>query len=291
MIAADRGCRPRVFWSVVGGYVVTWTFISWLTSPSLDPYGDLVENYAWSQTLAWGTFKHPPLLAWIVRLWFSMFPTEVWAYYLLAYVNAALGLLGVVALARLWVPGDFDRRRRDALAVTVLALAAISFPYSNLAAKFNADTILLSVWPWTAYAFFASVHATAPRDRWRFAILLGVMAAASLLGKYFSILLLVTLAVISVSDGTFRRWYRTPVPYAAAAVFAMLVLPHALWETRMGFPMLEYVETKIDPAIDPGRVALFLLSGIYYLPLSWIAWLTLRRVCGAAGQPQVASAL
>ena len=87
--------------------LATWTAISWMTSPALDSYGDMVENYAWSQTWSCGTFRHPPLFAWMVGAWFSVFPTEVWAYHLFSYLNAGLGIVGIVWLARLWLPDDF----------------------------------------------------------------------------------------------------------------------------------------------------------------------------------------
>ena len=76
-------------------YVVAWVLISWLSIPALDSYGDMVENYAWSQTLAWGTFKHPPLVAWMVGAWFAVFPTETWPYYVLSYLMRGSGSWGL----------------------------------------------------------------------------------------------------------------------------------------------------------------------------------------------------
>lgn len=266
-----------LFRSVGVAYVATWVLISWLSVPALDSYGDMVENYAWSQSLAWGTFRHPPLFAWLVGAWFEVFPTRVWAYYLLSYLNAGVGVWGIVRLARLWLPGDISAARRNVFVMTVLLFAALSLPYSNLAAKFNADTVLLSLWPWTAYVFFAAIGAVEPRRQLLFALSLGVMAAAAMLGKYYSALLLASLVLVSFSHRDGRRWYRTAHPYVAAAVCLLLLLPHALWEFQVGFPFRQYLESKVDPGIDPGRIVLFLLSGIYYLPLSWLAWLFLRR--------------
>lgn len=267
-------------------YVVTWAFISWLAVPAFDAYGDMVENYAWGQTWTWGSFKHPPLFAWIVKVWFAVFPTQVWAYYLLSYLNAAAGVLGIVWLARLCLPEDTSAARRDAFLMAAALFAMLSFPYSNLAAKFNADTILLSVWPWTAYAFFAALHARDAWRRWSFSVLFGVLAAAAMLSKYYSALLLVSLAIVSLSNRGYRRWYRTPYPYVAVAVGALALLPHVLWESRVHFPFLGYLESKIDPHVDFGRVVLFLMSGIYYLPLSWLAWLLWRsRFSSRTRQP------
>jgi 4-amino-4-deoxy-L-arabinose transferase-like glycosyltransferase len=269
--------KPLLFVSVAVAYLATWVLIAWLSAPSLDPYGDMVENYAWSQTWALGSFKHPPLFAWMVRAWFDVFPTRVLPYFVLSYLNAGVGVLGIVCLARLWLPGDISSARRDLFVMTVLLFALLSAPYSNLAAKFNADTVLLSLWPWTAYAFFAALHAEATHRKWLFTLFLGLMAAAAMLGKYYSALLLASLFIISLSHPDYRRSYRSPYPYVAIAVSAALLLPHVKWEMREGFPFQQYLNTKIDAGISVPRIVLFWLSGIYYLPLSWLAWLVLRK--------------
>ena len=276
----------RLLWTIGLAFPGAWMLISWLSSPALDVYGDMVENYAWSQTLAWGSFKHPPLFAWIVGAWFSVFPTHVWAYYLLSYVNAAIGVLGILFLARMWLPREFEPERRDLYLLFVLLFALLSAPYSNLAAKFNADTILLSLWPWTAFAFFAALAAQSAAERWRFAVLLGVTGAASMLGKYYSGVLLTALFIISVTTHDGRRWYRTAGPYVALTIFVLLLIPHVRWEARMNFPFRSYYDTKIDDDVSVARIAAFLLSGVYYLPLSWAAWLILRtRFAGRREHP------
>ena len=114
------------------------------------------------------------------------------------------------------------------------------------------------------------------------------MAAAAMLGKYYSGLLLATLLTISLSNLQYRRWFRTAYPYAALSVFLVLLLPHAIWEAGVGFPFQEYLESKVDESISVGRILLFLLSGIYYLPASWLAWLLVRRrLTGTTRRPIV----
>ena len=80
-------------------HVLMWTGAQGLASTNLDRYGDMLENYAWGQVLEWGAFKHPPLFAWAVGLWFRVLPTTDLGYALLAYFNVALGLVGVYRLA------------------------------------------------------------------------------------------------------------------------------------------------------------------------------------------------
>jgi len=279
--------RGGLLWRIAAAYLLAWAAVAWLSSPSLDAYGDMVENYAWSQTWAWGSFKHPPLFAWIVRIWFDLFPTRVWAYYLLSYLNAGIGILGILQVARRCYPREpSSSDRRDDFLLLVLVFALLSAPYSNLAAKFNADTVLLSLWPWTAAAFFAAIHEREPSRRWLFAAGLGVMGAASMLGKYYSGVLLASLFIISLSSPAYRRWYATPYPYAALAVFVLLLLPHARWEMRAGFPARQYVETRLDADVSGWRIPVFVLSAIYYLPASWLAWMLVKaRATGTARRP------
>ena len=153
----------------------------------------MVENFAWGREWQWGYFKHPPLFAWIAGGWFAVLPRTDAAYYLLAMLNVAVGLGGVSVLARRWLaPQD------AALAVIVLATTPF---YTWLALKFNANSVLLSVWPWTAVAFLRWIK----RGRAREAILAGAMAAVALLGKYFSMLLLVVLVAVALADQKGRR--------------------------------------------------------------------------------------
>ncbi len=105
-------------------HVALWTLTQALATTNLDRYGDMLENYAWGQVLEWGSFKHPPLFAWVTGLWFKLFPQIDFFYHLMAYFNVALGLLGVALLAR--------AMRLSALAMPALVLLCLAFPYAAL---------------------------------------------------------------------------------------------------------------------------------------------------------------
>ncbi|UJF24432.1 glycosyltransferase family 39 protein [Suttonella sp. R2A3] len=273
--------NPKTFfWLMWLGFIVLWVVISELHRPGMDKYGDMVEGYAWGQVWVWGTFKHPPFLAWVAKLWFSVFPVETWSYYLLSYLNAGVGALGIVALGRLWLPPGLPARRKALFSLLVLLFALLGTPYSHLAAKYNADTILLSLWPWTAYAFFATLHSRTNRERWLFTLLLGVLGAVSMLAKYYSGILLASFFAISVLEPTYRRWYRSYSPYLAFIVFFLVLMPHIVWEWRNDFPFSEYLFTKIDDRVRLDKVLSFYLSSIYYWIFAWGAFYLLRRMIG-----------
>ena len=119
-----------------------WAWMSTVANGNLDSQFDMLENYAWSQSFRWGTHKHPPLFAWVVGAWFAVFPQTDWAYRLLSYANVWVALAGVAALGR--------RLGLGTLAQWGALLLLWSFPYTTLAGKFNANSQLLPLWPWTA---------------------------------------------------------------------------------------------------------------------------------------------
>ena len=156
---------------------LVWACSSWISGGNLDSYNDMLENYAWSQPFLWGTHKHPPFFAWVVGTWFTVFPNTDWAYRLLSYTNVAVGLWGVVSLGR--------RLGLGGLAHWGALLLLWSFPYTSLAGKFNANSQLLSLWPWAAALLLASWQEKGWRGVW-FSTWLGIVAAACMLSKYYS---------------------------------------------------------------------------------------------------------
>jgi len=85
---------------------------------------------------ALGYFKHPPLSGWICGLWFSVFPSADWAFYLLGMINAAAGLWIIDRIAQRYVPAGTRP-------MVILLLLMTPF-FQFFGQKFNANTILLN---------------------------------------------------------------------------------------------------------------------------------------------------
>jgi hypothetical protein len=79
----DPARRERSVLLALAAYLALWTIYGTIAKSSQGLHPDMTELLAWSRDLAWG-YKHPPLAALIVRLWFSLFPVAEWSYYLLA---------------------------------------------------------------------------------------------------------------------------------------------------------------------------------------------------------------
>ena len=251
----------KVFtWLLAAG--LAWACASWLANANLDGYHDMLENYAWSQPLAWGTHKHPPFFAWVVGLWFALFPQNDFSYRLLSYANVLAGLLGVWQLGR--------RLGLGPLAPWGALLLLWSLPYTNLAGKFNANSQLLSLWPWAAALLLASWQERGLRGAWASGWL-GLVAAACMLSKYYSGVFLAgfLLPIFLHADG--RRWLATPRPYLALAVFGLALAPHLAWVAAHDWLPLQYALDQGGGHTSWRYIARFALAPVFYWLPAWLA--------------------
>lgn len=229
-VAATAGIERRVAFGPVlaflGLHVLCWTIFATTTHGAV--HHDMAEAWAWGKEPAWGYYKHPPVSAWIAYAWFSVFPRTSFFFYLLAETNAALGLLGAWMIA-----GRLLAAPERAASLAMLCLTPL---YNLYALKYNANTVLLSLWPWTAYAAIRAVESR--RAAWGGAF--GVMAALSMLAKYYSGLLLVSCLAAAILHPNARAFFRSPAPYIAVIVGSALIAPHIHWMATNGFQTLEY---------------------------------------------------
>ncbi|TAN11780.1 MAG: glycosyltransferase family 39 protein [Burkholderiaceae bacterium] len=239
-----------------------WAVATWFPNANLDHYHDMLENYAWSQPLRWGTHKHPPFFGWTTGAWFALFPQDDLSYRFLSYFNVFVGLIGVWFLAR--------RLKLGAAAPWAALLLLWTLPYTNLAAKFNANTQLLSIWPWGACLLLASWQETGWRRFWT-SIGLGLVAAAAMLSKYYSGLFLAGLLVPALLHRDGRRWFSTWSPYLAVAVFALALVPHVIWSFANGWPTLTYAEEQGGGTVSWHYILHFGLAPLFYWLPAWLA--------------------
>jgi 4-amino-4-deoxy-L-arabinose transferase-like glycosyltransferase len=232
----DGLCDPRRWrrtaLALAAAYAAIWTLYGVVAKSSQDINADMAEMLIWAREPALGYPKHPPLLAYVVRLWFSIFPAADWAFTLLAVATVAAGIYLAVELCGLWLDGD----KR---AAAPFLLAAI--PLNNfLALKLDQNSALIPLWALTMWAF---VHALQTRHA-GWALLTGLAAAAAMLTKYWSGFLLAAMVLTAVCDERWRDYRRSRAPWLAAGVFVIAVLPHAVWLVQQHFPPLTWIQTR-----------------------------------------------
>ena len=247
----DPARRERTAVELLVAYVAVWTLYGVLAKGSQDVHFDMGEAVVWSREPALGYSKHPPLSAWVVKAWFTIFPLADWAYYLLAMSLAGLALWVAWVLSARWLDGE---KRVAGLALLTLV------PFFNFhALKFNANTVLIPLWAATTLFFLRSYEEREPVA----AALAGVAAAAAMLGKYWSIVLLAGLTIAALADERRRGYFRSPAPWITIAAGAIVLGPHVLWLLSRGSSPLDYALDK-HPAqnlLDAGIGSLKFLAG------------------------------
>ena len=187
----DPGRQERTVVGLLAAYAAIWSIYGAIAKSSQDIHFDMGEMIAWSREVTLGTPKHPPLPAWLVRAWFSVFPLQDWAYYLFAIVLATAALWIAWKASEPYLTGE---KRVAGLALLTLV------PFYNFhALKFNANSVMTPLWALTTWWFLRSYETRKPG----YAVLAGLAAAAAMLGKYWSIVLLLGLGLAALPDPHF----------------------------------------------------------------------------------------
>ena len=228
--------------AVLGAYVSLWALYGVVAKSSQDINYDSAEVVAWSREFSLGYAKHPPLAAWLVRSWFSLFPETDWAYYLLAMTSTGVAL---------WFAWQVFKRYCSA-EKSVLAFAFLTFvPFYNFhALKFDHNTILVPLWAATTFWFLRSFETG--KTGW--AALAGAGAAAAMLAKYWSIYLVVGLALAAALNARRGLYFRSAAPWITAAVGTLLLAPHVAWLIAHDFSPMVYALDAHELSSLPGTL-------------------------------------
>ncbi len=227
----DPARREHAVLALLAIYVLLWTAYGTIAKSSQGLHPDMTEIVAWSRDLSFGYLKHPPFAAWLVWLWFTVFPVAGWSYYLLAMLMPATALWIVWRISADYL--DADKR--------VIGLALLTFvPFFNFhALKFNVNTVLLPLWAATTWFFLVSVRTRGAL----WAALAGIAAAGAMLGKYWSIFLLAGLALAALIDRRRAEYFRSAAPWITIAAGLVVLAPHLAWLMRNNFEPFSYAMT------------------------------------------------
>jgi len=228
--------------------------------------------FAWSHQIGLSAPTHPPLGAWLVRLWFDVMPAQDWAFYLLAILVATVALWIAWRIAGRYLPPE----------KRVLGLALLSLlPFYNFhALKYNASSVLTPFWAATTWWFFLSFETRCAS----FAALAGFAAGAAMLGKYWSIFLLAGLGLAALTDPRRGAYFRSPAPWITIAAGAAVLAPHLFWIATHGFTTVDFAFTS--HATSLARAA----AGSLYFLFSVLGYIAAPIVLGAlATLPSVAA--
>lgn len=269
---ADPARRERIVVAVLLAYVAIWTLYGVLAKSAQDLHPDMSELVAWSRDPQLGYWKHPPLAAYVVGLWFLVFPVADWSYHLLGAANAALTLWIVWRLSADYLGGE-----KRAVALALLTLV----PFYNFhALKYNVNAVLLPLWAATTLFHLRAFCSQRSRD----AALAGLFAAASMLGKHWSAFFLAGLALATLVHPGRAAYFRSRAPWITIAVGLTVLAPHLVWLWQHAFSPLSYAtQLHTGRSFVSGLIASggFLLGSAGYVALPVALALAAARPNGA----------
>jgi 4-amino-4-deoxy-L-arabinose transferase-like glycosyltransferase len=210
------------------GFVAVWQAFLVIAYADGDLHPDVLETWTLGRSIAWGYSKHPPLMGWIARAWTTIFPLANWSFQFMSLANAAVALWMVDLISRHFVRGD----KR----LVVLLLLMLLPTYQFHAQRFNANAILLAIWPLATYGFLRSFETR--QVRWAAAA--GVTAALAMLGKYYSAFLIGSFALAAICHPARRAYFASPAPWVSIATGLLALAPHLVWLVATGAQPIAY---------------------------------------------------
>ena len=230
LAARLRDHPDSTVWAFLCLHLTAWTLLPSLISPNLPL--DVIEGLAWGREWQLGYFKHPPLSPWLMEVFARLGGGTDWPFYLLSQ------LCVVVAFWAVWrVSRDMLGPARAALAVLLLE----GIYYHNFTSpEFNANMVLLPFWALTVW----SLHRTLATGRGLDWVLCGAFAGLGLLGKYYTAVLLASLAFYLLTSPRHRSQLARPGAWLGLLACLAILAPHIWWLVEAGFPSFTYALSR-----------------------------------------------
>ena len=216
----------KVFYLFIISHLFLWTLIPSITNLNLPL--DTIEALAWGSNLDWGFNKHPPVSAFSVEIFYSIFGKNDWSFYLLSQIFVAIAFFAVWKFSN----EIFENKLYSLL--SVLILSGIYF-YNFTTPEFNVNVCQLPFWALSVYFFWKSLNLNKKID-W---ILLGFFSALGFLSKYLFIYLIASFFIFFIFN--FKKFKKLiPNCLLSLLIFSILLIPHLIWLFENNFVTIFY---------------------------------------------------
>ncbi|MDX6374292.1 MAG: hypothetical protein QOD98_3280 [Nocardioidaceae bacterium] len=254
--------RPAFAWRGVGAVVAVQTIVLLAMAPFYGPGRDELYFVSAGERLAWGYPDQPSFTPFLARI-----ATEIAPYHLVVLrLSALLGVVGIVLLAVQFSRLLGAARGGQVLTAVVVATSAVTMAMGHRLTTANFDTLA-----WTAVLVLATQAVVDRRPRlW---VLAGVVAGLGLNNKHAVVFLLFGILVSCALDRELRPSLRTPWPWLAGVIAALMWVPNLLWQAHHGWPVFDLSADIADEYGGVlGRLALVGQAAIMFSPLIFVVW-------------------
>jgi len=215
----------KIFFLFLITHLFIWTLVPSLVNKNLPL--DTIEHLAWASNLDWGFNKHPPMVAFVLDIFYQIFGSQDWAYYLLSQVFV------VSTFFIVWIFSKEFFKNQVYCLISVFLLEGIYF-YNFTTPEFNVNICQLPFWALSVLYAWKGFKDNKTSD-W---LLFGLFAALGVLSKYLFIYLLVAMDVFFVymiikNKTNFKS-------LISLITFFLVLVPHLIWLTENNYITITY---------------------------------------------------
>jgi 4-amino-4-deoxy-L-arabinose transferase-like glycosyltransferase len=220
----------NIYYIFIIAHFIFWTLIPSLTNQNLPL--DTIEALAWGSNLDWGFNKHPPMSAFFLEIFFQIFGSQDWAYYLLSQIFVLTSFYYVFKFSK-------ELFNNDLLGlISVLLIESIYF-YNFTSPEFNVNVCQLPFWSLTVY--FSWRIYNSKEIKFSDCFLVGLFAAFGFLSKYLFVYLLVSIDLLFIYLIFIKREKKFDFKYLITVeVFLIVLVPHLIWLNNNEFITVIY---------------------------------------------------
>ena len=220
----------KLFYFFITVHLLVWTLIPSLVNNNLPL--DTIEALAWGSNLDWGFNKHPPVSAFFLEVFYKIFGSQDWAYYLLSQIFMIIAFIIVFKFAK-----ELFKNKTLSL-ISVLLLEGIYF-YNFTTPEFNVNVCQLPFWALCVYYTWKVFNKE--KINFKDTFLLGVFGAVGFLSKYLFIYLLLAIVLLFIYSIFIKKDKKIDFKYLISLeVFIVLLIPHLIWLTNNDYITITY---------------------------------------------------
>ncbi len=261
LVSSNR--RADRFALILIGALVLTRFAANFASP-LNLYADEAQYWRWGQTLEWGYYSKPPMIAWVLHVMTAVFGDTPFGVRAAAPVLHGVSALFLYALGRDMLSG----RAGLLAAATYLLMPAVTLSSGVM----STDGVLMPFWSASLYCLWRL--RSGKGGRWT-AAGFGVALGLGLLSKYAMVYFFIGIALAALIDPPTRKALLTRRGALAGLIAALIVAPHFWWNAAHDFQTVSHTVDNANlggDLLNPENALTFFVDQLgVFGPISFLA--------------------
>ncbi|MHA7899454.1 MAG: ArnT family glycosyltransferase [Henriciella sp.] len=223
--APDR--YARLAFLMIAGLLLARLFLV-LVSP-LELYADEAQYWRWGQSLEWGYYSKPPMIAWMIHASTALFGDSEWAIRLFAPIFHTIAASFLFLLAR---------RMFGSLAGLFCVITYLLMPGIVLSSGvISTDGVLFPFWCVALYLFWRLREGDLG---WIGVAGLGLAIGCGFLSKYAMLYFAIGIGLTVLIDPATRKAVLSPKGATFLLISAAVFAPHMIWNAANEFKTVSH---------------------------------------------------